>query len=597
MASDVTMPRLSDSMEEGTVLKWLVEEGGEVKRGEPLVEIETDKANMTYDADTDGVLVEIVAQEGDTLEIGEVIARIGDAGEAKSDGGGKAEEGGEEEAAEDSGGGEEEGAEDSGGDEEEGAEDSGGGEEEAAADESEEEAAAGEEEGEEAAGDEEREEVAAEGEGAEDEAEADGGEEGDDDAAAAESGDEDEAAAEGEEAAVAGAEGGGGETQAGAGTATREKTSTGNGDGRVKASPVARRMARDLGVELAELEGTGPGGRIVKADVQAAAENGGGKAGVAEKGRAETADGDGAEAGGDTGRDGDGAEAGADTGRDADGAEAGADGGKDAEAAKKDKKGKKKDRKGDEKAAKKDEGDAEKAGEKAEAGVKGHVKVEELTRLQQTVSRRMAESKATAPDFSIALTVDMTAAVALRERLKEISDPVPSFNDMVVKACAGALREHPRVNGSYRDGKFELYDRINVGIAVAAMDALVVPTVFDADQKSLGQIARDAREVIGRVKDKTVTPPELSGGTFTVSNLGMFGIEQFTAIINPPQAAILTVGKLEKKPAVDDKGKLIARDQMVLTLVCDHRILYGADGAEFLARVKDLLEQPLSLAL
>jgi len=324
-------------------------------------------------------------------------------------------------------------------------------------------------------------------------------------------------------------------------------------------------MARDLGVELAELEGTGPGGRIVKADVQAAAENGGGKAGVAEKGKAETADG-------------------------------GGDGKGDAEAAKKEKKGKKKDKKADDKAEKKDTAKEDK-GEKAEAGVKGHVKVEELTRLQQTVSRRMAESKATAPDFSIALTVDMTAAVALRERLKEISDPVPSFNDMVVKACAGALREHPRVNGSYRDGKFELYDRVNVGIAVAAMDALVVPTIFDADQKSLGQITRDARAVIGKVKDKTVTPPELSGGTFTVSNLGMFGIEQFTAIINPPQAAILTVGKLEKKPAVDDKGKLVARDQMVLTLVCDHRILYGADGAEFLARVKDLLEQPLSLAL
>jgi pyruvate dehydrogenase E2 component (dihydrolipoamide acetyltransferase) len=174
---------------------------------------------------------------------------------------------------------------------------------------------------------------------------------------------------------------------------------------------------------------------------------------------------------------------------------------------------------------------------------------------------------------------------------------VPSFNDMVVKASASALREHPRVNGAYRDGKFELYDRVNVGVAVAAMDALVVPTVFDADKKSLGQIARDAREVIGKVKEKTVTPPELSGGTFTVSNLGMFGIEQFTAIINPPQAAILTVGKLAKQPAVDDKGKVVARDQMVLTLVCDHRILYGADGAQFLARIKDLLEQPLSLAL
>jgi pyruvate dehydrogenase E2 component (dihydrolipoyllysine-residue acetyltransferase) len=555
MASDVTMPRLSDSMEEGTVLKWLVEEGGEVTRGEPLVEIETDKANMTYDADTDGVLIEIVAQEGDTLEIGEVIARIGDAGEAKSDGGGKAEEGGEEAGAEEAEAeaGEKEGAEEGG----EGAEEAGAQEEkeaataeaeggEAAAEGGDEAEAEGEEaEGEEAEGaDREGEEAAAEGEG--------------DEAAAtsADEGGEEEAASEGEEAAVAGAEGGGGETQAGAGTATREKTSGGNGDGRVKASPVARRMARDLGVELAALEGTGPGGRIVKADVQAAAENGGAATKeAAEKGEAEVAEepaGDGAKA--------------------------------ETEAPAKEKKAEEK------KPAKKEP-------QKAEAGAKGEVQVEELTRLQQTVSRRMAESKATAPDFSIALTVDMTAAVELRARLKEISDPVPSFNDMVVKAAANALREHPRVNGAYRDGKFELYERVNVGVAVAAMDALVVPTIFDADTKSLGQIARDARAVIGKVKDKTITPPELSGGTFTVSNLGMFGIEHFTAIINPPQAAILTVGKLAKQPAVDDKGKVIARDQMTLTLVCDHRILYGADGAEFLARVKDLLEQPLSLAL
>jgi pyruvate dehydrogenase E2 component (dihydrolipoamide acetyltransferase) len=581
MASDVTMPRLSDSMEEGTVLKWLVEEGGEVTRGEPLVEIETDKANMTYDADTDGVLVEIVAQEGDTLEIGEVIARIGDAGEAKSEGGGEAEEGGEEEEAE---GGEDEGAEAEaeGGEEEAGEEEAGeeeGGEKEAAAAEGEgdeakaedeeegaEAAAEGEDEAKAEGGDEEGEQAAgddeAKAEGGEDEAAAEG-----EDEAKAEGGDEGDeaAAAEGEEAAVAGAEGGGGETQAGAGTATREKTSDGNGDGRVKASPVARRMARDLGVELAQLEGTGPGGRIVKADVQAAAENGGAATKEApEKGEAEAA-------------------------------EEPAGNGAKAEAPAKEKAGKEDKA---EKAEADGKGKAEKKEpQKAEAGAKGDVNVEELTRLQQTVSRRMAESKATAPDFSIALTVDMTAAVELRTRLKEISDPVPSFNDMVVKAAASALREHPRVNGAYRDGKFELYDRVNIGIAVAAMDALVVPTVFDADKKSLGQIARDARAVIGKVKDKTVTPPELSGGTFTVSNLGMFGIEHFTAIINPPQAAILTVGKLDKQPAVDDKGKVVARDQMTLTLVCDHRILYGADGAEFLARIKDLLEQPLSLAL
>ena len=472
MASDVTMPRLSDSMEEGTVLKWLVDEGGEVKRGEPLVEIETDKANMTYDADADGTLIEIVAQEGDTLEIGEVIARIGEAGEASGNGKPAAEEKDEAPAEEEA----------------------------------------------EAKGD------------AEEEA---GGEEQEDEAA-----DEDEqAAAEGEARGGGGAEDGGGETQA----AGRAAPAGGNGGGeRLKASPVAKRMARELGVELAQLEGSGPGGRIVKADVQAASESG-----TATK---------------------------ADDGAKADGAKA-----EEAPAEKAEK------------------GKAEPA--RGDAGPKGEAEIQELTRLQQTVSRRMAESKATAPDFSISLTVDMTQAVELRKRLKEVADPAPSFNDMVVKAAAIALTEHPRVNGAYRDGKFELYEKVNIGVAVAAMDALVVPTVFDADRKSLGQISRDARAVIEKVRDKTVTPPELSGGTFTVSNLGMYGIEQFTAIINPPQASILTVGALAKRPAVDESGRIVARDQMGLSLICDHRILYGADGAKFLARVRELLEQPLSLAL
>jgi pyruvate dehydrogenase E2 component (dihydrolipoamide acetyltransferase) len=581
MASDVTMPRLSDSMEEGTVLKWLVEEGGEVKRGEPLVEIETDKANMTYDADSDGVLVEIVAQEGDTLPIGEVIARIGEAGEAKSSGGDEESAGDEEASAEgDTEGEEAEGESDAKTESESDAEaesesesesdaeaDGDGGTRAGAEDEGEsgadgegESGADGEGEsgadGEGESGADGEGESGADGEGG-GEADADGDADADADADGAEAESDGEAGDGDSEAAVAGAEAGGGETQAAAGTATREKPSGGNGAGRVKASPVARRMARDLGVELAQLEGTGPGGRIVKADVQAAAENGGG----AKAGAAEPAD---------------------------DTAEPKA---AEAKPEKKDKPKKADAKKAEEKK------EPAKEPQRSEAGPKGEAEIQELTKLQQTVSRRMAESKATAPEFSISLTVDMTAAVALRERLKEISDPVPSFNDMVVKASASALREFPRVNGAYRDGKFELYEKVNVGIAVAAQDALVVPTVFDADKKSLGQIARDARQVIEKVKEKTVTPPELSGGTFTVSNLGMFGIEQFTAIINPPQAAILTVGKLEKRPAVDDKGKIVARDQMVLTLVCDHRILYGADGAQFLARVKELLQQPLSLAL
>ena len=433
MATDVTMPRLSDSMEEGTVLKWLVEEGGEVKRGEPLVEIETDKANMTYEADTDGVLIEIVAQEGDTLPIGETIARVGEAGEA---GGGGAKD-----------------------------------EEKPKA--------------------EEEPEPQAEEKPAKSESSNGGG-----------------APARKREPARATAPAGDG----------------GSGGERVKASPVARRVARDLGVEIARLEGTGPGGRIVKADVEAAA-GGNGAPPAEEKPRA--------------------------------------------------------------------------APEPArgEAGAKGAVEIHELTRLQQTVTRRMAESKATAPDFALTLDVDMTRAVELRERLKEVADPAPSYNDMVVKAAATALRENPRVNAAYRDGKFEHYANVNVGLAVAAQDALVVPTIFDADQKSLGAIAKEARRLIERVREKQVTPPELSGGTFTVSNLGMYGIERFTAIINPPQAAILTVGALQKKPAVDERDRVVARDQMTLTLVCDHRILYGAEGAEFLARIRQLLEQPLSLAL
>jgi pyruvate dehydrogenase E2 component (dihydrolipoamide acetyltransferase) len=173
---------------------------------------------------------------------------------------------------------------------------------------------------------------------------------------------------------------------------------------------------------------------------------------------------------------------------------------------------------------------------------------------------------------------------------------------MVVKACALALRDHPRANGSYRDGRFELHSRVNVGVAVAVdaedplHSALVVPTVFDADTKALGEIARETRALVTRVRDGSITPPELSGGTFTVSNLGMFGIRDFTAIINPPQAAILAVGALDLRP-VARKRKVSPRHTMTVTLSCDHRILFGADAALFLTRVRELLEEPAALTL
>jgi pyruvate dehydrogenase E2 component (dihydrolipoamide acetyltransferase) len=440
--ADVAMPRLSDSMEEGTILKWLKSDGDEIQRGEELVEIETDKANMTYEADQAGTL-KIVAQEGDTLPVGQTIAQIGG-----GDGGGGGGESAEQAPAE------------------------------------------------------------------EPEAEA-------------------QPAAEEEVERVKQPEP----------VATKEEEPEPQpepeGNGRVKASPIARRMAKELGVDLGALRGSGPGGRIVKSDVEAAAQ---------------------------------------------DGAKA-------------------------EEAPAEEQAPAEEAQEEPRKAVpapvsgdagtgRGEATIEELSRLQQTIARRMAESKATAPEFVITCEVDMEEAVAFRKQLKSAAGdaPAPSFNDFVVKASALALKEFPRANGAYRDGKFELYSRVNVGIAVAGQDTLIVPTIFDADVKSIGQISRDARALAERVRAGQITPPELSSGTFSVSNLGMYGIKRFSAVINPPQAAILAVGEMTPRAIVRD-GEIAVRPIMELTLTCDHRILYGADAAEFLARIRERLENPLSLAL
>ena len=225
----------------------------------------------------------------------------------------------------------------------------------------------------------------------------------------------------------------------------------------------------------------------------------------------------------------------------------------------------------------------------------GESSFEDLSRLQQTVARRMAQSRAEVPDIELRSQVDMGEAVALREQLRGLGDVLPSYNDFVIKAAAIALRQFPRVNGAYRDGRFELFSRVNIGIAVAGDNALVVPTVLDADRKSLGEIARVARELADRARNGSIAPAELEGGTFTISNLGMFGVDSFSAVINQPQAAILTVGALAPRPVVDEAGAIVARPTMMLTLVCDHRILYGADGARFLARVRELLEHPLAM--
>lgn len=228
---------------------------------------------------------------------------------------------------------------------------------------------------------------------------------------------------------------------------------------------------------------------------------------------------------------------------------------------------------------------------------KGQVRQVSTTRAQRLIAQRMAQSKATIPDFALRVKVDMQKLVVLREELKQSSSPdapVPSLNDFIIKASALSLREHPHANGSFKDGEFELHERVNVGVAVAAPGVLIVATVFDADRKSAAEIAQQTRMLATKVREGTITPADVSGGTFTVSNLGMFGVHDFQAIVNPPQAAILAVGQVEQEP-VAKAGVIVVRHMARLSLTCDHRILYGADAAAFLARIKQLLEEPASL--
>ena len=419
MAVEIVMPRLSDAMEEGTIVQWFVAPGDRVLEGTPLVEVETDKATVTYESEHEGTVLALRAEVGASVAVGAPLAVVGKP----------------------------------------------------------------------------RDELpAAAGAGA--------------GARVAASSDANAVVAAAPPALRIAAEA----TPRTAGEATPRTA----GGSRVKASPLARRIAAELGVDLATLIGSGPNGRVIRADVE-----------------------------GSTAR-----------------------------------------------------APATRAGTESNAGpAKGEPTRRELTRVQRTIARRMAESRATVPDFELRCEVDMSQAVAVREQLRALCDPPPSYNDLIVKAAALALTEYPRVNGSYRDAEFESFPRVNIGIAVAAQDALVVPTIFDADRKTVAEIAAESRSLAARVRDGSVTPGDLSGGTFSISNLGMFGVDSFSAVINPPQAAILAVGSLKPRPLVDAAGAVVARPTINLTLACDHRILYGADGARFLARVRELLEQPVALLL
>jgi pyruvate dehydrogenase E2 component (dihydrolipoamide acetyltransferase) len=219
-----------------------------------------------------------------------------------------------------------------------------------------------------------------------------------------------------------------------------------------------------------------------------------------------------------------------------------------------------------------------------------------LSNMRKTIARRLSESKATSPHFYVTVEIAMDRAVELREQLLQAEEIKVSFNDLVVKACARALTRFPLVNDSWAEDRIVTHAEVNVGVAVAMPDGLIVPVVRNADRKPVLEISREVKELAGRAREKKLKPEEFTGGTFTVSNLGMFDVTEFTAIINPPESAILAVGAV-REVAVAAQGQVRAGHRMKVTMSSDHRVIDGALAAQFLAEVRRLLESPLSLFL
>lgn len=218
-----------------------------------------------------------------------------------------------------------------------------------------------------------------------------------------------------------------------------------------------------------------------------------------------------------------------------------------------------------------------------------------VSQMRKTIARRLSESKFGAPHFYLTMSVNMDAAIAARSKMNEIAKTKISFNDLVLKAAAVALTQHPAVNSSWMGDTIRINHDVNIGVAVAVDEGLLVPVVRNANEKSLSTIAAEVKAYAQKAKDKKLQPADWEGNTFTISNLGMFGIEEFTAIINPPDACILAVGAINKLPAFDHEGNVVAANIMKLTLSCDHRVVDGATGAAFLQTLKSLLEEPLTM--
>ena len=216
------------------------------------------------------------------------------------------------------------------------------------------------------------------------------------------------------------------------------------------------------------------------------------------------------------------------------------------------------------------------------------------SQMRKTIARRLAESKYSAPHYYLMLEIDMDNAISSRKAINDIPDTKVSFNDIVVKACAMALKKHPQVNSQWFDDRIRINHHVHVGVAVAVEDGLVVPVIPFTDQKSMTQIGTEVKEKAVKAKTKKLTPAEMEGSTFTVSNLGMFGISEFTSIINQPNSAILSVGAIIEKPVVRN-GEIVVGNTMKVTLACDHRTVDGATGAAFLQTLKQFIENPVTM--
>ena len=471
MATNLNMPQMGYDMQEGTLVRWLKSVGDSVSLGDAVAEIETDKAVVEFESTAEGVILELLVEEGTTVAVGESIASVGVEGETVAAGGDDTEESTEADAL---------------------------------ADES------------------------------------------------SESEGQDEPAAEEEDAEAA---------------AIPLPASPSE----VRASPVARRLAAERGVDLSTVVGTGPGGRILRSDVLSAEPA---AAPVEEPDMPEE-------------------EAPMEAPEVVEEATMPSD-----EAPMEEPEVVEEEPVVEEAAPSEEPEEAEEPPMEAEepSAEEAYDGLVPLTRMRQQIARTTVGSKTTIPHFYVSADIDMTEAMALRKRINETleGDVRVSVNDLVIKASVNTIKRFPKFNSSYTDDGIRMHDSINVGIAIAEEDGLIMPAILDCGNKSLTEISTASKDLVNRSQTGTLQVEEYTGGTFSISNMGMFDVTSFVAIIQPPQSAVLAVGTVKKQAVVQGDG-VVVREIMSATLSVDHRVSDGAEGAQFIVQLKEFLENPLRL--